>query len=367
MNTKDRSILFVCAGFGGGIGKILRFVMTQCLRDFNEVTLLHRGRESEKDIAPDGVKEITFPVSANNCSSMLKWRWQQIKYVRHIVKTTEPSIVCCFGSEMAVMVAMGMIGITKTKLVLAERGDPYTLPFIWKVLATLAFQTADYCVFQLEKQGKWYGNRVMKKSVVIPNPFISTGDINPFLGNRKKQIVSVGRFVYEKRYEVLIDAFKIVHNKHPEYKLVLYGEGNYRENYQRMINDYGLNNSVDMPGYTSNSMNDIKDSSVFVLSSLYEGMPNTLIEALAIGVPTVSTDCNPGGPDFLTDHGRRGLLVPLNDSKSMAEAILKIIETPELAFKLSELGKEIVPLLNEKKIGNIWLDFFNNILNKKNV
>lgn len=363
MKNNERSILFVCAGFGGGIGKMLRFVMGQCLQDFDEVSLLHRGRESVKDIPPVGVREFTFPQTMNTSSSMLKWRWSQIQYFREIVKSNKPSIVCCFGAEMAVMVAIGMIGVKETVLVLAERGDPYTSPLIWKPFTKWAFRSADYCAFQLEKQGRWYGKSVLKRSIIIPNPFIATGEVKPFIGERKKQIVSVGRFVYEKRYEVLIDAFKIVHDAHPDYKLVLYGEGDYREKYKQMINDYGLTDFVLMPGYTNNSMNDIKDSSVFVLSSLYEGIPNTLIEALAIGVPTVSTDCNPGGPDFLTDHGRRGLLVPLNDSNAMARAILKIIESPELARRLGELGQEIIPLLNEKRIGRMWLDFFNKILN----
>lgn len=361
MNTKNKKkILFTCADFGGGIGKMLRFVISQCAIDFNEIVLLHRGRESNNDVVPKYVKEIIRPCDFHK--PMLFWRYKHIKEIHQVIKNERPSIVCCFGAEMSVMVTIAMFGIKNTKLVLAERGDPFTAPLIWKLLNKIAFRFADNCVFQLEKQGKWYGQRVMNKSIIIPNAFIPTGVVSQFLGERKKKIVSVGRFVYEKRYEVLIQAFKNVHDFHHDYELVLYGDGDYKEKYEALIVELGLENCVHMPGYTNNAMLAISDSSVFVLSSLYEGMPNTLIEAMAVGVPTVSTDCNPGGPDFLTDHGRRGLLVPLNDVNAMSAAICRIIEDPILAKRLSNLGQEIIPLLAVDRIGKMWVDFFKSIL-----
>ena len=355
----NKSVLFACAGYGGGIGKMLRFVMGICLNDFGHVSLLHRGRESENDVIPEGVEEIKIPFNYNR--SLPIWRLRQINDIRREIKRCRPDVVCCFGSEMAVMVAAATIGL-KVKLILAERGDPYTFSKGWARLARWAFNRADNCVFQLEKQCHWYGDQVMKKSTVIPNAFIPTGEVIPYEGKRKETIVSVGRFVYEKRYEILIEAFKIVHERFPQYQLVIYGEGPYQSKYEQMIKMFQLEDAVIFPGYTTNAMGVIHDASVFVLPSLYEGIPNTLIEALAIGVPTVSTDCTPGGPDFLTDHGRRGLLVPVNDAARMAEAICRILETPQLSKKLSQLGQEIVPLLEKERIASLWSEFFRKCL-----
>lgn len=359
-NYKNSSILFMCAGFGGGLGKMLRFVSSACVGQFGSVMLLHRGAESLNDVAPSGVEEIVIPVSKR--SSMLKWRWSQIQYIRKIVSEKQPDIICSFSTETAAMGTIALLGMKHGKVVLAERGDPFTFPLIWKCLSQLAYLKADNCVFQLEKQGMWYGKMVMKKSTVIPNPYVPTGEVVPFSGEREKQIVSVGRFVAEKRFEVLIDAFKVVHEVYPDFRLVIFGDGPFRSKYEQMIQAYGLEDCVDLPGYSKNAMNDIRDSSVFVLSSLYEGIPNTLIEALSIGVPTVSTDCTPGGPDFLTDHGRRGLLVPVNDVKAMSAAIIKIISNPSFANQLSVLGREIISDFDKEKIASKWVQFFKAVL-----
>lgn len=349
-------ILFMCADFGGGIGKIIRFVSSLCVSEFEEVLLLHRGRESDVDIPPSGVKEV---IIANQQQGLMPiWRYKQILDIRRTITKIRPDIICCFGTEMAVMLSLAMIGIANhSRVILAERGDPYTLPRIWQILARWAFKRSHNCIFQLEKQGQWYGSKVMAKSIVIPNAFISTGSLVPYSGERKKAIVSVGRFVHEKRYEVLIQAFAKVHKKYPGYKLILYGEGPYRTIYEELVNQLNIGESVEMPGYTNNSMSAIQDSSVFVLSSLYEGMPNTLIEALAAGVPCVATDCTPGGPDFLTMHGTSGLLVPVDDADAMSEAICRIIESPHLASELSSKGKAVVELLDPETISKKWLNF----------
>lgn len=355
----QKKILFTCAGFGGGIGKMIRFVSSLCVNKFEKVYLLHKGRESVNDIAPNGVEEIVLPAAMGG--NFLYWRSKQILDIRKELKRIHPDIVCCFGTEQALMVAIAILGLKDIKLVLCDRGDPYTMPLWWKFPVKWAFKRADNCVFQLEQQGRWYGNYVLSKSCIIPNAFIPTGPVIPYLGNRKKTIVSVGRFVAEKRYEVLIDAFNIVHKKHPEYTLILYGEGPYREKYNQLVLKYGIENYVKMPGYTHNAMDAIKEDGIFVLSSLYEGMPNTLIEALSIGIPTVSTDCTPGGPDFLTDHGRRGLLVPVNNVSSMAMAMCQIIEDPQLASNLSLLGQEIISTLDKDRIANLWSNFFESV------
>lgn len=346
----------MCAGFGGGIGKMIRFVSNLCVSHFEEVILLHRGREGEKDVPPVGVKEVIIPNQMQG--PMPLWRYRQVIDIRREVSKIKPDIICCFGSEMAVMLSLAMIGKrNSTQIILAERGDPYTLPPVWQKLSRWSFNRADKCVFQLEKQGMWYGHKVMAKSCVIPNAFIPTGPVVPHEGERSKTIVSVGRFVYEKRYEVLIEAFAKVRTKHPNYKLVLFGDGPYRSIYEELIERLDLKESVEMPGYTNNSMSAIRDAGVFVLSSLYEGMPNTLIEALAVGVPSVSTDCTPGGPDFLTKHGEAGLLIPVNNIDAMVAAICKIIESPDLAMELSRKGKERVGALEPSKISQMWLDF----------
>ena len=129
----------------------------------------------------------------------------------------------------------------------------------------------------------------------------------------------------------------------------------------------GLSDYVSYPGYISGVADSVREDGVFVLSSLYEGMPNSLMEALSVGVPCVSTDCTPGGPCFLTDGGKNGLLVPVNDSRKMADAINMIIETPSLSARLSHLGPTIVNELTDERISRKWIEAFEKILSSNNI
>lgn len=352
----ERTILFTCAVYGGGIGKMLNYVLNICLREFKHVMIIFR----EQDYAiPKGVEIIEIPKSS---TLMPVWRFRQIRDMRRKIKLVRPDIVCCFGSEQAVMVAVALIGLGNIKLVQADRSDPYMRKKIWSIFVKWAFNCADRCVFQLPKQGLWYGKKIIEKSIIIPNAVLNLNDVAQCTTRtRRPFVVGVGRFVYEKKFEDLIKAFNVIHEKHPEYNLVIYGDGPYRRKYEQIINELNLQDCVKLPGYVNNVIDAIKDASVYVLSSLYEGMPNSLMEAMAAGVPTVSTDCSPGGPEFLTDYGRRGLLVPVNDSDAIADAVCRIIENPKLSLELSYKGKEIIDLFSEDKISVKWINLFHSI------
>lgn len=351
----DKSILFTCAGYGGGIGKMLGFVTEISLGHFRQVMLMHRGRDYDSDYVNENVSEILIPIEDN--LNFFLWRWKHIKHIRSVIKNIKPDIVCCFGSEHAFMVALSLIGIKSIKLIQCERGDPYNAPKKWKPFMRWAFHRAYKCVFQLQRQAEWYGKDVIDNSIIIPNAFVPSSNVKWNKDNHSRNIIGIGRFVSEKRFDVLIEAFKIVHTKHMEYKLIIYGDGPLRHKYEQIINDNNLQDFVTLPGYCHNAAVALSEADIFVLSSCREGMPNTLVEALAMGVPTVSTDCSPGGPAFLTDNGRRGLLVDVDDIKALSDSICRIIENPSLVNELSEKAQEIASVLNQESISDMWVQF----------
>lgn len=355
--SNNKNILFACAGFSGGVAKMITYVSSLCLKEFNQVSLLYT---SCRDTA---LSHNINRYQIQNTQTRFKYlnRLLAINNLRKTIKEISPDIICCFGTEIAVMVSISVLGMKNIKIVHADRADPYNLSFLWGILSKWAFRTADHCIFQLEKQQLFYGKNVIKKSTIIPNAYIATGAFNDSIEICEKKIVSVGRFVYQKGFDTLIRAFEIVHSRHPEYKLIIYGDGPLKSNYIQLINSLNLNENVEMPGYTQNSMASIKNASVFVLSSRFEGIPNSLIEALAIGIPTVSTDCSPGGADFLTNHGERGLLVPIDDASKMAHSICQIIEDTNLAQNLRLRGKEIVSMLEPNKINHLWIKILSSI------
>jgi glycosyltransferase involved in cell wall biosynthesis len=147
-----------------------------------------------------------------------------------------------------------------------------------------------------------------------------------FTSDAPPVILGIGRLVKQKDFPTLIRAFFQVRQQ-KQAKLIILGEGEQRCELEALIEELGLKNDVDLPGFQCNPHTYMAKSSLFVLSSRYEGAPNVLLEALEIGIQVVSTDCNSGPADIL-ECGKYGRLTPLNDPQSLADAILEALTHP---------------------------------------
>lgn len=186
-----------------------------------------------------------------------------------------------------------------------------------------------------------------ERVAVLPNPVVT-----PQLHNWAKEpaphpwltdpvvpvIMGAGRLTKQKDFETLIRAFAIVRGK-KDCRLIILGEGDLREDLRTLIVSLELNHSVDLPGFYVNPYSWLGRCSLFVLSSRWEGSPNVLKEALALGIPVVSTDC-PSGPREILGAGRYGFLVPVGDHRAMAKAILKTLEAPLPARDLKDAADD---------------------------
>ncbi len=357
---KNHSILFVINYLDlGGAGKMLKYVANLCASSFGKVTVLTTDEQERSTGLNSSVRHISL---GYNPEKGMAWRMMQTRKLRRAIKEFAPDIVCPFVSDVCFISKLASYGLDAI-FVSAERGDPFTKNRIWDMMMKWTYSQSDYCFFQLPQARDYYGEKVREKSFVIPNVFVQEDGITPYHGERKKTIVSAGRFVAEKRYETLISAFAQVHNTHPEYKMIIYGEGPYLAQYKQQAESLGIAGLIEYPGYVKGVARTIREDGIFVLSSRYEGIPNSLIEALSVGIPCVSTDCTPGGPRFLTKDGKNGLLVPVDDVDAMATAINAIIEDEELAKRLSATGPSIIEELSDDTISKKWLDAFETILN----
>ncbi len=356
MTDSKASIVFVVGYISfGGAAKIVRYVANHIVGYYPRVHILSLYETAPPESLD---KRIIFDGLGISPVSGMKWRFRVFREVRQYVKARQPRIVVSFVSDIAVMTRIATLFLKRTTIVSAERGDPYTLPFIWKILVPWAYRQSDYDIFQLEDARDFFGKRVAAKSFVIPNPYITDKRVEPYNGERNKTIVAAGRFVWEKGFDVLIDAFEIIHSKYPDYRLIIWGDGPLLSEYKKQVADLCLSDFVSFPGYSKNVAQSIRQEGIFVLPSRYEGIPNALIEALSVGIPTVSSDCTPGGPSFLTDGGTRGLLVKKDDKDALAEAIIRLIDDAQLASSFQNEGPKIRDVLSESRIGQIWLDVF---------
>ena len=165
-------------------------------------------------------------------------------------------------------------------------------------------------------------------------------------------ILGIGRLTAQKDFETLIKAFALVRNK-TETRLMILGEGPDRAKLEQFVKQLGLENDVCMPGFVDNPYKYMKHSSVFVLSSRWEGFGNVLAEALALGLPVVSTDC-PSGPAEILEGGKWGRLVPVGNHEALANAILEALNDERdkgveraQEFSLDKIVDQYVDLLNE--------------------
>ncbi len=183
-----------------------------------------------------------------------------------------------------------------------------------------------------------------RQVVVIANPvdldrvsFLAAAGLeHPWFRPGAAVVVAAGRLHPQKGFNHLIRAFALVRNALP-CKLVILGEGPQRGELEQLITELGLSTDVALPGFQDNPYKFMGRASLFVLSSLYEGFGNVLLEALALGTPVVATAC-PVGPDEIISHGVTGLLVPPADERALAEAMTKVLSDSELRRKLSANG-----------------------------
>lgn len=189
-----------------------------------------------------------------------------------------------------------------------------------------------------------------------PNPFLNK-DISKLL---TKRVISIGKLDAQKGYDMLVEVWRLVAIKHPDWILNIFGEGEWEHFLRDRINELNLSGKINLCGNTIDVVSNYLDSSIYVLSSRYEGMPMVLIEAMSCGLPIVTFDCEYGPGEMVID-GENGFLVPLEDLTKLAEKICVLIENESLRIEMGAKSFEYAKLYSKQPIMNRWIDLFNQI------
>ena len=196
---------------------------------------------------------------------------------------------------------------------------------------------------------------------VIPNSFPFYPD-KPSLCENKQAII-VGRYNSAKGYNYLIDAWKIVYQKHPDWIINIFGSGEYEDRVRKQIQDNGLQDVVIMNNPIDQIMEEYQKSSIYVMSSVFEGFAMVLLEAMSCGLPCVSFDC-PYGPRNVITDGVDGILVEYLNSQALADNICKLIENEELRKRMGNNGRRNVLRFSREMIMPQWVELFKSLTNK---
>lgn len=335
----------------GGAERVASYIANY-LGDKNYEVTLFTTRKSEKEyILSDNVHRII----SNNKNEIYR-----------ILKELKPEIaIVVFAPQIISLYRI--LKKLRIKWITSERNDPNN--FAGKRITKICYQylltKADGVVFQTSQAKNYYKGRIRGYEKIIYNPLDLTKFPDSVSGMKRNVIINVGRLHPQKNQKLLIKAFKSIYERHPDYKLEIYGEGELRATLQTQIDSLDLSSVVKLMGSRADVLDCVKSGNIFVLTSNFEGMPNALIEAMALGIPVISTDCPCGGPrELIRDH-KNGTLVPIEDENNLVSAIEELIISSELREQYSKEEVKIKELLNMDKIMSEWEGMIKDILGEK--
>ena len=346
-----KKVLFVVSQIGtGGAERVISTLASYCAdKGYDTTIIVFRDAEKNYPIS-DKVKIIKIKDSGNKATSIL----HRIRFIRRFIKENLIDVYVTFEINYGFSCALG----TKAKYITSMRNDPNSesVSLREKVLRKLNFLMANYVVFQTQEIMDYFSKSIKKHGIIIMNP-LKRG-LNEFHGDRNKEIVAVCRLEKQKNIPMMLKSFKYVYSKHPDYCLKIYGDGSLREDMEKLAVEYGINDAVYFMGFQDKIDEKIRDAAMYICTSDYEGLSNSLLEAMAIGLPCVSTDSGGGGAKSVIKNGENGYLVPVGDAEKMQECMNYLIEHPDDAIKISNEAVKIKDKLSENIICAQWEKLF---------
>ena len=290
----------------------------------------------------------------------------RVKYLREFIRKENPDITIAFAHKANYRALMATVGM-RMPVVISVRTDPvgHYDSLSDKIQIPLLFPRAAGCVFQTEGQREFFPEYLQKKSRIILNP-VNDKYLNvPEPEVREKTVVQSGRLVDFKNQPMLLEAFMKVHAKHPDYALKIYGGDSFdgtKEILEEMIRENHAEDFIRLMGASDSLEKELPKASVYAFSSDWEGLPNALLEAMALGMPIVATDCPCGGPRTVMTNEVDGLLVPIKDADAMAEGINRLIEDRKLAERLGQNARKISDKINGPAVIAQWRDYIEEVI-----
>ncbi len=300
--------------------------------------------------------------SVFNSNKIRKWiaMYQSMK---KFVKQNSTDCYIAF-TETPILLMLLLRKHIKCPIIISERNDPESYPKVIIEALKLLLNRADGYVFQTEDARKWYEHYIRgeKKIWIIPNAINPDFVRKPYTGESKSRIVAVGRLSEQKNYSMMLKAFSVFHTDHLEYTLDIYGIGPDEEKLRNLAFELEIDRYVNFFGFTKNIADAIQDAKMYVLTSNYEGMPNALMEAMALGLPCISTDCPVGGPKYMINHMDNGILVEVGNVMQLSENMRFLAENENERISMGREARKITDRLSYEKVYSQWMEAVREIL-----
>ena len=354
-------IAFLIGVLGGGGAErvIANLSSTFAEHDYDTTVITFQRMEEEYKLSPL-VKRINL--NENGICHGIKTKLKNQIAIRKICRQETFDVLVSFmmGANYH---AVAATLFTKTKTIISVRNDPRQEYFgrVNSFIAKLFLPFANGCVFQTEDAMNWFPVRLRKKSTIIFNPINKAFyDINPDLSGHI--VMTSGRLEPQKNHEMLISVFKEILTVIPDAKLHIYGVGRLQDKLQDQILNLDMSDSVCLCGYVSDMPNKLKQATIFVLTSDFEGMPNALMEAMAAGIPCVAIDCPCGGVKVVLQNGEYGVLVAPRDREAVRDALINLLTDEKYRAELSKRSKTRAQYFNSESVFTQWESYIEKLL-----
>lgn len=354
----------------GGAERVVTNLAHQFAEEGYEVIVATEWKaEKEFSLDPKVRRVIVGPRESDENKSRLAKIFLRFSYLRKFIRQERPDVLIAFGRKANYRTLISSL-FTKQKTVICVRTDPkgHYDRLMDRIQIPILFPTASGFVFQTEGQRDFFPACARRRSTIILNPlhdkYVEAPKAAPF----RKEVVQSGRLVDFKNQPMLIRAFLRVHEKHPDYVLKIYGPDSgdgTKQILEDLIKEKNAQDCVFLCGGSDELEKQMPGAAVYAFSSDWEGLPNALLEAMALGMPVVATDCPCGGPRTVIEHEKNGLLVPIMDEDALAAGIQRLIEDRALAERLGREASKICEIANGKAVFEQWRDYIEKVIQGK--
>lgn len=271
--------------------------------------------------------------------------------LRNALQKSKPNVIVSFVDVMNITTLIACIGL-KIPVIVSERTNPffYKIPAFYQFLRKIFYPCAKKVIVQTQSAAEYF--KKLTNVSVIPNVVKKAGEIHKSVLKPVCTIVSVGRLCPNKGFSTLIKAFAEILKFNSGLKLTIYGEGADRENLEFLIKKLNVGSSVFLPGTVPNVEEILVDADLFVFPSHYEGFPNALCEAMAVGLPVVASNCS-GNIDIIQD-GMNGRLFPVGDVEKLTSLMKELISDSLQCQRLSQSAMALADTYSHDNVYKLW-------------